>query len=80
MSAAYVLMFEGAARMDSTLPEEERHWVEEVEDMLHPVEDGGFDRDAINEEERLADIEAMRQMGDRVNALWGGNSVGGGDG
>ena len=71
MCAAYVLMFESASNMDAGLPEDERHWVEEVEAALHPLDD---DDEMPDEGQQLADVEAMRQMANRVNAVWGGES------
>ena len=71
MCAAYVLMFESASNMDAGLPEAERHWVADIEAVLHPLED---DEPEQSEEQRLSDIAAMRQMAEQVNALWGGGS------
>lgn len=73
VAAAYVLMFEQAAAMDGGLPEDEQHFIYEMDVLLNHADDESPDQQPTSREQRLREIEEMRSMAARVNAVWGGD-------
>jgi hypothetical protein len=74
IATGYVMWFEQMANMDSGLEEEERHWIDDLQELLLPPapdDDGMPDFDSA---QRAQEIEDMRRMAGMVNEAMGGES------
>lgn len=75
VAAAYVLWFEHAANMDSRLPDDERHFVDELDWIMSGSDYLEEPEEAFDAEQQRRDMEAMAQLGRMVNEAY----LGGGD-